>query len=367
MAAEDRPDGSELPIEPDSSSNSELNSSIATDFASIASTIPNYVYENGRRYHGYNTDQYFLPNDEREQERLDFVHHIFRLTLDGDLCYTKLDSPERILDIGTGTGIWAIESKSSLLRLACLSTAMAELYPSAQIIGTDISPIQPTWRPPNVEFMVDDALEEWTFPESSFDLIHIRTLGGSIPDWPYLMSQCYKRLKPGARIEISEARAHFCCDDGTFPETSKAKQWLNEFNRISHECGREFDIFPNVAGWMRDAGFTEVEETEKVVPLGTWPKDKKLKTRGRYFMAQFLCHALESYSISLFTRFGGWSADDLLKLLNSATKELSSNKMHIYSHFEIRTNEDPGKAALKKQWDDGHDPTKYDGPLSDEK
>lgn len=55
----------------------------------------------------------FLPNDEREQERLVFLHQIFRLTLDGELCFTKLDNPERILDIGTGTGIWAIESKSS--------------------------------------------------------------------------------------------------------------------------------------------------------------------------------------------------------------------------------------------------------------
>jgi methylase of polypeptide subunit release factors len=52
-----------------------------------------------------------LPNDEREQERLNFMHQLFRLTLDGDLCYTKLENPQKILDLGTGTGCWALDSK----------------------------------------------------------------------------------------------------------------------------------------------------------------------------------------------------------------------------------------------------------------
>ncbi|KDB22360.1 hypothetical protein H109_05718 [Trichophyton interdigitale MR816] len=336
--ADDRSDEcSQSTIEADA--NAEQTSTIATDFASVVSTIPNFVYENGRRYQGYCVDQYFLPNDEREQERLDFLHQIFRLTLDGELCFTKLDNPERILDIGTGTGIWAIESKSP--SSIYLTDSVAELYPSAQVVGTDISPIQPSWRPDNVEFMMDDAEQDWTFPESSFDFIHIRTLGGSVSDWPRLMGQCYKRLKPGGRIEVSEARAHFCCDDDTFPEDSKTRHWLNEFDRISHSCGREFDVFPFFAGWLQDGGFIEVEEMEKVMPLGTWPKDKKLKMRGRYFMAQFLGHAMESYSTSLFTRVGGWSADDLWKLLNNVTEEVRSNKMHIYSHFSFAIAKKP--------------------------
>jgi ribosomal protein L11 methylase PrmA len=39
------------------------------------------------------------------------VHHLFSLTLKGELCATgKLDNPQNILDLGTGTGIWAIDS-----------------------------------------------------------------------------------------------------------------------------------------------------------------------------------------------------------------------------------------------------------------
>ncbi|KAE8388715.1 hypothetical protein BDV23DRAFT_185191 [Aspergillus alliaceus] len=52
-----------------------------------------------------------LPNDEAEQDRRDMVHHIFRLALRGELFLTKLDSSQQILDVGAGTGIWAIESE----------------------------------------------------------------------------------------------------------------------------------------------------------------------------------------------------------------------------------------------------------------
>lgn len=59
-----------------------------------------------------------LPNDDKEQDRLDLLHHIFRLTLNGALCRTALENPQNILDIGTGTGIWAIQGAADFCDLA---------------------------------------------------------------------------------------------------------------------------------------------------------------------------------------------------------------------------------------------------------
>jgi hypothetical protein len=60
------------------------------------------------------------------------------------------------------------------------------------VIRTDLSPIQPSWIPPNVRFEIDDAQLDWTYPESYFNFIHIRCLMGSISDRPRLFQQAYK-------------------------------------------------------------------------------------------------------------------------------------------------------------------------------
>ena len=90
-----------------------------SDTTSATSSIFNYEYENGRRYHAFRAGQYLLPNDETEQDRLDMTHHVFLLTLKGALCMTQLDNPQAILDLGTGTGVW-VGATGSALQLAVL-------------------------------------------------------------------------------------------------------------------------------------------------------------------------------------------------------------------------------------------------------
>jgi len=59
----------------DDGSSTGDESSIFTDTTSINSSILDYQYENGRRYHNFRAGAYLLPNDEQEQERLDMGHH----------------------------------------------------------------------------------------------------------------------------------------------------------------------------------------------------------------------------------------------------------------------------------------------------
>lgn len=105
-----------------------------------------YRYENGRRYHAYRDGKYLLPNDETEQDRLDLNHHIFRLCLGGGLFRAPVKEFLRVLDYGTGTGIWAMD--------------LADEVKSSLVIGTDLSPIQPEMVPPNCHFYVDDVESE---------------------------------------------------------------------------------------------------------------------------------------------------------------------------------------------------------------
>ena len=85
-------------------------SEVGSRTASLSSSILEYRYHHGRRYHAYRAGAYLLPNDETEQERLDLLHHIFKLAIGGALFRAPLEPStlHRILDFGTGTGIWAI-------------------------------------------------------------------------------------------------------------------------------------------------------------------------------------------------------------------------------------------------------------------
>ena len=56
---------------------------------------------------------------------------MLKVCLNGKLFLAPIDKPARVLDIGCGTGIWAIE--------------FGDEQPDAEIIGTDLSATQPSW------------------------------------------------------------------------------------------------------------------------------------------------------------------------------------------------------------------------------
>ncbi|CZR69130.1 uncharacterized protein PAC_19030 [Phialocephala subalpina] len=145
--------------------------SVRTASTSLASSVRDYVFENGRRYHKFREGSYNFPNDESEQDREDMTHALVT-SFCHRLHFAPIGiNPQNILDMGTGTGIWGI----------------ANQYPSANVLGIDLSPIQPSWVPPNVRFMVDDVESLWLYPRDHFDYIHSRHMVMAIRDWPKLM------------------------------------------------------------------------------------------------------------------------------------------------------------------------------------
>jgi cyclopropane fatty-acyl-phospholipid synthase-like methyltransferase len=68
-------------------------------------------FENGRRYHSYRQgeNEYWGPNDEVQNDQLDIAHHMFLILLGQKLHLAPIRDPQRILDLGCGTGIWCID------------------------------------------------------------------------------------------------------------------------------------------------------------------------------------------------------------------------------------------------------------------
>ena len=58
-------------------------------------------------------------------------------------------------------------------------------------------------------------------------------------------------------------------------------------------------MFPQFDDLLQSTGFNNVEVREEPTPIGTWPKDKRLKVIGGYFRYQFITAAVEGYSLAL--------------------------------------------------------------------
>ena len=243
--------------EADSAYSSEVHSYTT----SLASSATNYRYENGRRYHAYKEGSYPYPNDEKESDRLDATHRMIELALNNRLFGAPVADPRRVLDVGTGTGIWAIE--------------FGDRFPRADVLGNDLSPIQPRWVPPNVRFEVDDVEAEWTFARG-FDFIHCRTMSACIRDWPRLVRACRENTVPGGWCEFTDYDIQWTSPDGSL----KPDGLLLEVNRQFFEGlkgqGLEGNPGRYLEEWVREAGFVEVHVNKIPLPCGTWPKDKRL-------------------------------------------------------------------------------------------
>ncbi|KZF25587.1 S-adenosyl-L-methionine-dependent methyltransferase [Xylona heveae TC161] len=311
-------------IEPDvtpaDDSASDADSGVGSDsqsiLTSLASTITNYVYKNGRRYAGFREGNYILPNDELECDRHDLLQHIYRMLFGGELLFAPIgDNPQRMLDIGTGTGIWAMD--------------LADMYPSAEVIGTDLSPIQPKWVPPNLQFEIDDAESEWTYQPDTFDFIHFQNLTGAIRNWPKLLSQIYTHLKPGGWVEAKEADVIAQSDTGSIPAESALRRWETNCIHAGNLIGLQLESARKLKQWMEEAGFVDVVDREYKLPSNPWPKDEEMKLLGRYQHAQYM-DALQAFALGLLVDVLGWTREEMEVFLVDLRKDLSNRRFHAF-------------------------------------
>ncbi|KAL1986789.1 hypothetical protein VTN96DRAFT_5654 [Rasamsonia emersonii] len=318
-----RADQSQRPIEVDVKA-TETDSAYGNEFsvysASLTSSVLDYRHENGRRYHGYRDGSYLLPNDDKESDRLDMIHEMTLTVMERKLFLAPIGpSPQRVIDLGTGTGIWAID--------------FADQYPSAEVIGVDLSPTQPSMVPPNLRFLVDDIEAEWAY-ESPFDFIHARYLAYSIKDFKKLLKQCFKYTKPGGWVEFQDWDSMMRSEDGS-TKGSHIERYSKEVLSAFEKAGYPTQPGPNLEQWFREAGFVDIHVQKYRIPMGPWPKDPYYKKIGTWNLLQGE-PGFESAAIAVLTRFESWSPEEVKVLAAQALNDVKNPKIHpLYDYYVV--------------------------------
>ncbi|KAI9733115.1 MAG: hypothetical protein M1834_003662 [Cirrosporium novae-zelandiae] len=298
---------------------SESNSTLDDDHkihADSENDSYSFRYENGRRFHHYNNAAYHLPNDELESERLDLQHQLWLIALDGKLHLAPISQDiKTALDIATGTGIWALD--------------FADQYPECKVIGTDLSPIQPTLNLPNCSFIVQDSHEEvWNY-DHKFDFIHSRMVLFGWRDWSRYFRQAYKNLNPGGWLEIQEFSFPFECPDGSCSIEDPAIRWTQLVVEAAAKNGVNLRAFKDWGRQMQEAGFVDIHYKALRFPVNPWGKGKKAKLMGRLGLRDAL-NGCSGITMRPLTKFLGWTPEEVDELVEAAKEQMLDRNIHVF-------------------------------------
>ncbi|WYZ36016.1 hypothetical protein EsH8_X_000663 [Colletotrichum jinshuiense] len=299
----------------------ETGSITSTSTASLSESISEYRRIQGRTY--TQKVDYWAPNDERQNEGLDINHYWATLFLGDKLFLSPIgNSSQMVLDVGTGTGIWAID--------------FADEFPSAEVIGVDVSPIQPSWVPPNCKFQIDDIDQPWTWPANHFDFIHIRNLEGCVSDWKALYKEAFECLKPGGYIEIKEHDIEIRSQAQDVDDDHPFRTWYNSLTEACSKLGKTaMQCRDNgLVKSLQATGFVDIVEKKCRIPVGPWASDPTLKEVGAGLLA-FLDQSLEGFGTFLLKEVLGWEYAEVLVLMSEFRKAIKDPKLQPVMDLHI--------------------------------
>ncbi|KAK8029887.1 hypothetical protein PG993_011178 [Apiospora rasikravindrae] len=290
---------------------------------------PDSVFDDsGRSFHGYKEGKYFLPNDAAEQDRLDLQHAMLMMATGGKLAHAPMDhDPEYVMDVATGTGIWAIQ-------FGTVTRPAAQEHPGSHVIGTDLSKIQPALpMVQNCEFVKDDAEEEWLYrtPETGsagkvlFDYVHLRMVFTCFADNLVVMRHAFDNMRPGGWIEYCDLYIDPLSRTGRHEGSTVQKFWAT-FRKGMSKIGRDMLCPRNYKAWLAESSTSKSKSTTAPSPTGRrTPSQKRL---GQYALVN-LTEGARGFSWKALG-FAGLSADEKETLIAELRRDAGDPSLEIF-------------------------------------
>jgi len=261
--------------------------------------------------------KYVLKADSEEWTRLDDQHFGVKNYF-GKSWLAPLEElePKSILELGTGSGVWAAE--------------VAEAFPEAEVLAVDINATTNTARlPKNAKYEQVDLTKSWPWAEASFDVIHARFVLIHLPNWKTYLTKAIATLKPGGIIIIEDSHHQFFALPG-YELTPGIKAYYQAAAGLQAQRGLDNAAGAGYYNALRDSGeFSRVEVTEVRIPMTPYTSEPKLNAFGNSIL-ESLDRAYGQAAVQLATVYPPFVA-----LVENWKKEVHgmTNKYYIPYYF----------------------------------
>ena len=295
---------------------------------------------------------YLLPCDEKEKDRLDFMHHLFKLARkDG-----PNDAPTRARGYNTSQGLQGANDRCRVLDLGC-GTGMwlLEMYEkdsNTEFRGVDLANMTPRDTYEHVSFRdTFDYESPWSFGEQSWNLIHLQMSFGSVYDYKPLYKKIVKHLRPGIgcfeQVEIDfEPR----CDDSSLQSNGALRSWWYYIDQAFMAIHRPISCPPDVEGELLAAGFVDIHRETIRLPLNSWPRGEEEHKLGLWYNIAMSSgnnsnggYGFEALSLAPLTKINEWNLADAHRCVADALREACDTNCRAYNLLHIWTARAPSR------------------------
>lgn len=152
----------------------------------------------------------------------------------------------------------------------------------------------------------------------------------------------HRHLRPGAWFEMQEVYHYpISANKSMAPDHPVAQYWAL-INEGLGNLGINFHAAADgrLAAMMRDCGFVNVTERVLQIPIGTWAKNKVLKTVGLYWRT-ILVDGMQAIAMGPLTRGCGWTREQVELFLIEVRKAYQDNSMLAYMPLHIVYGQKP--------------------------
>lgn len=138
-----------------------------------------------------------------------------------------------------------------------------------------------------------------------------------------------RNLNENGWLEIQDIHFPLYCDDDTMRPEGAVKRWSDLMVEAGEKSGFNLSACGRAGDMMHEAGFVDIVRIPFKWPINEWPREPKWKEVGRRTAINFR-EGMSAIMMALFTRFMGWTKEQVEEFSAQVDKEWQDTRVHAY-------------------------------------